>query len=199
MNRPPLSISLSVSLLLFSVSAGRAQETEPQVTLDVGDPAPSFTLKDDQGKDWNSEDHFGEKIVVLYFYPADMTSGCTKQACAYRDHLEEFKSAGVEVVGISGDSVRNHQLFKEYHNLNFTLLADVNGEAARKFGVPYTAGHAVVKKEIDGTLESLVREITPHRWTFVIGKDKTVKFKDDRVKPAEDSARILELLDELES
>ena len=199
MNRPPLFPVLTVSLLLFASRAGRAQEAEPQVTLDVGDPAPSFTLKDDQGRDWNSDEHYGEKIIVLYFYPADMTSGCTKQACAYRDHLEEFKSAGVEIVGISGDSVRNHQLFKEAHNLNFTLLADVNGEAARKFGVPYTAGKAEVKKEINGTLESLVREITPHRWTFVVGKDKTIKLKNDRVKPAEDSAKILELLDELDS
>ena len=178
----------TVCATLFLLAASATLSGEP-VDLKVGDPAPEFEALDDTGKPWKSADHVGKHIMVVYFYPADMTPGCTKQACGYRDRLEELQNAGVEVVGISGDSVHNHQLFKEAHKLNFTLLADVNGEVARKFGVPYFAGQTVVKKEINGKLESLVREITPHRWTFVIGRDKTIKFKNDHVKPAEDSAR----------
>src|SRR5262245_26589268 len=99
----------------------------------VGDKAPSFVAKDDQGKDWKSEDHVGKKIIVVYFYPADFTGGCTKQACGFRDDAKPLTEKGVEVIGISGDSVKNHQMFKKYHNLNFTLLADEDGSIAKKF------------------------------------------------------------------
>src|SRR5438093_13436994 len=84
-----------------------------KVNLNVGDKAPTFTAKDDQGKDWNSADHIGKKVIVVYFYPADMTGGCTRQACGYRDEMKNIEGKGVEVVGISGDSVENHPFFKE--------------------------------------------------------------------------------------
>src|SRR2546421_6451350 len=85
----------------------------------VGDPAPTFEATDDQGQTWKSSDHVGKKILVVYFYPADMTGGCTKQACGFRDDMQKLAGEGVEVVGISGDTVENHKVFKEFHKLNF--------------------------------------------------------------------------------
>ena len=158
-----------------------------------------FTLKDDQGNDWKSEDHYGKKIVVVYFYPADMTPGCTKQACGFRDDLGKLADKGVEVVGVSGDSVRNHQLFKKAHDLNFALLADTDGEVAEAFGVPVVKGEKEVKAKIDGKDELLVRSITAKRWTFVIGKDGKIAAKNTEVTPAEDSKAILDLVDQFEA
>ena len=109
-------------------------------TLKVGDKAPAFESVDDQGKAWKSADVIGKKTVVLYFYPADLTGGCTKQACGYRDELSKLTDSGVEVIGVSGDSPENHRLFKKVHKLNFTLLADEKGDVAKKFGIPVTEG-----------------------------------------------------------
>jgi peroxiredoxin Q/BCP len=147
----------------------------------VGDPAPGFTLLDDKGEEWKSADHYGKKIVVIYFYPADFTGGCTKQACSYRDDLAELQEAGVEVVGISGDSVKNHQSFKKYHKLNFTLLADPKGEAAEKFGVPFTLGEKAAAFDVDGDgkTEDFIRTATTQRWTIVVDKDGKVAMKRD--------------------
>lgn len=193
----PRPVMFCALVVLFAAQMSFAQKKEPEVTLNVGDEAPAFALQDDQGNDWNSADHYGKKIIVIYFYPADMTPGCTKQACGFRDNLEKLQAEDVEVVGISGDSVRNHQLFKKAHNLNFTLLADVDGEAAMKFGVPYFAGEHTVTATIDGVEESLVRDITTHRWTFVIGKDGKIKLKNEQVQAAQDSEHILKVIDQL--
>ncbi len=167
-------ISAITGLLSLPAEAQQTAEAQPEL-IAVGQPAPSFTLKDDQGQDWSSRDHYGKNIVVLYFYPADMTGGCTKQACGYRDNLDSLKAKGVEVVGISGDSVRNHQLFKKAHDLNFTLLADPEGDVAHKFGVPVKLGEQSITREIDGQEEILVRTATTQRYTIVIGKDGQVK------------------------
>ncbi len=190
-------LSVPLSLLLVA-AAGLAAEKE-QVVLKTGDKAPSFTVKDDQGKDWKSDEHFGKKIVVVYFYPADMTGGCTKQACGFRDDLSKLTAEGVEVVGVSGDSVRNHQLFKKAHNLNFALLADEKGEVAQKFGVPYTEGEKTVEAEIDGKKELLVRTVTAKRWTFVVGKDGKIAMKNETVNAAEDSKAIAEFVKKLKA
>jgi peroxiredoxin Q/BCP len=158
----------------------------------VGDAAPDFTIKDDQGNDWKASEHYGKKVVVIYFYPADTTGGCTKQACAYRDDLPKLKEAGIEVVGVSGDTVKNHQLFKKKENLNFTLLADTEGKAAQAFGVPTKAG-GTVKAEIDGKTEELVRPITTARWTIIVDKNKKIAYIDKMVKAAEDSKTVAEV------
>src|SRR3954462_14293235 len=105
--------------------------------VEVGDQAPKFEATDDQGQPWKSEDHFGKKIVVVYFYPADLTGGCTKQACGFRDDMSKLTDKGVEVIGVSGDSAKNHQVVKQVHKLNWTVLADEDGAVARKFGVPF--------------------------------------------------------------
>ena len=159
-------------------SAAAADKKEAAVPQ-VGDAAPEFTVQDDTGEEWKSSEHFGKKIVVLYFYPADMTGGCTKQACGFRDSLADLTDAGVEVVGISGDSVKNHQLFKKAHNLNFTLLADPMGAVAEAFGVPFTPGEKSVTATIDNKEEILVRTVTTQRWTIVVGLDGKVAMKRD--------------------
>ncbi|MCA9111694.1 MAG: peroxiredoxin [Planctomycetaceae bacterium] len=188
----------SLSLILITNTI-QAEETKETVELKVGDPAPSFTLLDDQGNEWKSDEHYGQKIVVIYFYPADMTPGCTKQACGFRDNLAELAGEGVEVVGISGDTVKNHQLFKKAHNLNFTLLADEDAQAAAAFGVPHREGESVVKALIEGKEELLPRDVTISRWTFVVGKDKTIKLKNEQVNAAQDSQEILEVIDSLKN
>lgn len=181
--------------LVCAVGSGVASAEDKAVALKVGDKAPTFSAKDDQGQDWKSADHVGKKIVVVYFYPADMTGGCTKQACGFRDDLKTLADKGVEVVGVSGDSVRNHQLFKKAENLNFTLLADEKGEVAKAFGVPFKAGEVSIVRKIDGKDETLTRGGTASRWTYVIGRDGNILLKNDKVVAADDSKAILKLVD----
>ena len=167
------------------------------VDLKIGDAAPVFEAKDDAGKDWKSADHVGKKVIVVYFYPADMTGGCTKQACGFRDDMKSLTEKGVEVVGVSGDSVKNHELFKKEYQLNFPLLADTNGKVAEAFGVPFTPGEKTFEAKIDGKVVPFVRTVTTQRWTFVIDKHGKIAAKNTMVKAAEDSKAIQELVEKL--
>ncbi len=166
-------------------------------SLKIGEKAPEFTVKDDSGSDWKASDHFGKKIVVVYFYPADMTGGCTKQACGFRDDLGKLEDIGVEVVGVSGDSVRNHQLFKKAHDLNFALLADPKGIVAMAFGVPFTKVEKSITCEIDGKEEVLTRGGTAKRWTFVVDQNGKVAYKNEKVNAAQDSQKIIDVVKSL--
>jgi len=168
-------------------------EAEDAVTLKVGDKAPTFTAHDDSGKEWKSADHYGKKIVVVYFYPADCTGGCTKQAIGFTKDAKTLSDLGVEVVGVSGDSVGNHKLFKKLNSLNFALLADEKGEVANAFGVPTTLGEKSVKATIDGKEETLVRGTTTKRWTYIVGKDGKIAFKNDMVDAAGDSQKVIDV------
>jgi len=163
----------------------------------VGDPAPKFTSTDDQGKEWKSGDVIGKKILVLYFYPADLTGGCTKQACGFRDDLAKLVDLDVVVVGVSGDSVKNHQLFKKVHKLPFTLLADEKGSVAKKFGVPVNKGGSFKYTDEDGNVHNLVRGVTANRWTFVIDKAGKIAMVNNKVNAAEDSKKIIETVKNL--
>lgn len=168
---------------------------DDNVELKVGDKAPVFTCQDDQGKTWKSGDYVGKKYVVVYFYPADMTGGCTKQACGFRDDMKKLASKDVEVIGVSGDSVKNHQVFKKFHKLNFALLADENGAVAKKFGVPTGKGGNFKTKDDEGNDVELVRGVTTQRWTFIIGKDGTIIYKNAKVNAAKDSKAVLEVVE----
>jgi peroxiredoxin Q/BCP len=168
------------------------------VDLKKGDPAPVFQSIDDHGKAWKSTDHVGKKVLVVYFYPADFTGSCTKQACGFRDDMESLKAKGAQVIGISGDEAKNHALFKKHHNLKFTLLADVDGTVAKKFGVPTSKGGEVKPKELNDPNLVLKRGVTIKRWTFVIDKDGKIAYKDSDVKAAEDSKHILEVIEKLQ-
>lgn len=167
---------------------------EEAKSLSVGDPAPTFEVQDDQGQTWKSSEHFGKKIVVIYFYPADMTGGCTAQACSFRDNMGELADKDVEVVGVSGDTVKNHQLFKKAHGLNFALLADVDGKVADAFGVPKTVGEKTVKAEIDGITHELTRNVTTQRWTFIIDRQGKIAYRDPSVNARQDSQKVLAAL-----
>ena len=165
--------------------------------LAVGDEAPAFTAAADDNSTWDSDDHFGKGWTVVYFYPADMTGGCTKQACGFRDDSAKLKEAGVTVVGISGDSAANHRLFKKVHGLDFTLLADPDGTVAEKFGVPYRKGTKSIVRSIDGVDQTLTRTATIARWTFLIDPDGEIADIEADVKAAIDSDRVLEKIDTL--
>jgi len=154
--------------------------------VDLNEPVPAFEAIDDEGNVWKSTDHIGKKMVVLYFYPADMTGGCTAQACGYRDRIESFARLNAEVIGVSGDTAENHQVFKKAHQLNFTLLADTDGKIAELFGVPVSKGEKTVTKSIDGVDIDLTRSATAKRWTFIIDRNGKVVHRDDRVNAKAD-------------
>lgn len=105
------------------------------MALKVGDTLPNFTAKDSNGNIFNSQDFIGKQPLVIYFYPKDDTPGCTVQACSFRDHYQEFKDLGAEVIGISSDSVQSHVRFKSRFSLPFILLSDNDRKLRKLFGV----------------------------------------------------------------
>src|SRR4026209_875852 len=102
--------------------------------LEVGSKAPSFSLMSDDGKKVSLKDFAGKK-VDLYFYPRDMTPGCTKEACSFSENIASLKKAGAVVLGVSADSVDSHRKFKDKYNLGFPLLSDPDKETIQKYGV----------------------------------------------------------------
>lgn len=103
-------------------------------SLKVGSPVPDFSLMADNG-DMITLSHFNGQKVVLYFYPKDDTSGCTQQACDFRDHRSDFAAKGVVILGVSRDSNASHQKFKSKYTLNFPLLTDEDGKVCEAYGV----------------------------------------------------------------
>jgi peroxiredoxin Q/BCP len=104
-----------------------------------GDPAPDFTLPDQDGRQVRLADQRGSWVVV-YFYPADDTPGCTAESCSFRDSHEDFVDAGARVIGISGQGIESHKKFAEKHQLPFSLLADERNEVRKEYGVSKTLG-----------------------------------------------------------
>ncbi len=100
-----------------------------------GKKAPTFTSVNTKGEKVKLSELVGTKGLVLYFYPKDSTPGCTTEACDFRDHWEQLKKAGYNVVGVSKDSPKSHQKFTEKQNLNFDLISDESGEICEKYGV----------------------------------------------------------------
>jgi len=190
---PHFAFALFAVLLLVPESLAAS---DSQVELEVGDKAPTFVGVDDQNQKWDSKEKAGKKIYVVYFFPADMTPGCTQQACSYRDALADSKREDVEVIGVSGDAVENHQHFKNAYKLNFALLADVDGKIAAAFGVTTGKGGSI-KRRIAGEEFTLVRGVTANRWTFVIDKDWRIVHKNTQVKAAKDSAAVWKVLERL--
>ena len=116
-----------LGLLLWRVTAFAADAPK------AGDPAPPFSLHDQDGKTRNLAD-FRDKWLVLYFYPKDDTPGCTEQACAFRDDWHKLAAMGAEVVGVSVDDISSHLTFAKKYSLPFPLLADTRGEVAARYG-----------------------------------------------------------------
>jgi thioredoxin-dependent peroxiredoxin len=102
--------------------------------LEVGDKAPAFSLPSDQGDEVSLSDFKGKR-VILYFYPKDLTPGCTQQACDFRDSFSRLKKLGTVVLGVSKDSVASHQKFRDKHELGFPLLSDETGKVLKAYGV----------------------------------------------------------------
>lgn len=177
-----------IASLLLSISFNSFSQE-----LKVGDKAPAFSAMADDGTTWNVNNYLGDKFIVVYFYPAAMTGGCTKQACAYRDMKTEIDGANAVVVGISGDNVEGLKLFKQANDLNFPLLSDESGEIAKKFGVPLRDGGTITRK-VNGQEFDLIRGTTASRWTFIIDKKGTVVYKNSEVDATKDSAEILDFL-----
>lgn len=150
--------------------------------LDVGDPAPDFTLESDSGETVRLGDLRGRR-VVLYFYPKDDTSGCTKEACGFRDERDAFENRDVTVLGVSPDGVASHVKFRDKYELNFPLLADPDHAVAEAYGA--WGKKKMYGREYEGVLRS----------TFVIGPDGRIETVYRKVKPAEHAAQILEDLD----
>jgi peroxiredoxin Q/BCP len=159
----------------------------------VGDLAPAIKAKDQDGNTWERAERQGDKHLVVYFYPAAMTGGCTKQACAYRDHLEAAKG-NFMVVGISGDAPQNLKWFQTAENLNFTLLSDPEGAIAKAFGVPVKAGVKTITRTVEGKEVELTRSATAARWTFIIDPHGKVVYRDDQVKPLADLENVTRFL-----
>jgi thioredoxin-dependent peroxiredoxin len=140
--------------------------------------APDFSLPDEAGVMHKLSDYFGN-WVVLYFYPKDDTPGCTKEACDFRDKLSDFQKLGVEVVGISKDSVDSHLKFKEKYNLNFHILSDKDHEVISKYG-------AWGKKKLFGvTYEGTMRK------SFLIDPTGDIIHEYKKVDPLVHAKQIL--------
>ena len=161
--------------------------------LSIGNTVPEFSGLDAQGDHWKSINAKTDFLVV-YFYPAAMTGGCTKQAFAYRDDKATFDEMGVTIIGVSGDETENLKHFKESYQLNFPLLSDPKGNIAKIFGVPTKEGGSITR-EIGGENFLLVRGVTTPRWTFVLDKDRKIIYKNSEVNAVEDSKMVKEVIE----
>ncbi len=194
------SLTALALILSSSVDAGEKGKKKVEAKVKVGDPAPSFEAKDENGDTVKSSDHVGKNVVVLYFYPADFTGGCTAQACGFRDNIEKLNGKGITVFGVSGDNSKSHKLFQKFHKLPFHLLADENGKLAAKFGVPFGKGGTVkwLDKESNTTHE-ITQGVRIQRWTVVIDKAGKIAAIDQVSKAGDDSNRVAELVSKLAS
>ena len=151
------------------------------VTLAKGDPAPDFELSDQDGMVHSLSDYEG-RTVVLYFYPRDDTPGCTKQACSFRDDMDEIRAEGAVVLGVSTDTAESHQQFITKYELNFPLLVDTDAEVATRYG-------AWGEKTLYGR-----KSIGMTRATFVIGPDGRLTKVWKRAKAADHGQAVLKAL-----
>jgi peroxiredoxin Q/BCP len=150
----------------------------------IGNKAPSFSLPDQNGKKVSLTDLIG-KNVVLYFYPKDDTSGCTKEACQFRDAFPKFKGVNAIVLGVSPDSVESHKKFEMKYKLPFTLLSDEKKSVLEKYEV-------WKEKSMYGR-----KYMGVERTTFIIDKEGKIRNIFNKVKVPDHDKQILEALKEL--
>lgn len=147
--------------------------------IQPGDQAPAFSALSTDGSTISLSDFKGKSNVVLYFYPEDMTGGCTRQARCFRDDMPKYKAANTVVLGVSLDDQQKHQQFTEKESLNFPLLVDKDGAISKAYGVP------------------LEEDQYPERWTFLIDKEGKIVKKYTDVNPTTNSQEILKDLEEM--
>ena len=150
--------------------------------LQIGTKAPEFSLPDEDGKIRNLSDYEGKKLI-LYFYPKDNTPGCTKQACGFGELYPQFNKKGVEVIGISKDSVASHKKFKEKYTLPFTILADPELKVIQAYDVWKE------KKRYGKTSMGVVRT------TYLIDEHGVIIEAMDKVKAAKNPEEMLGLIE----
>jgi peroxiredoxin Q/BCP len=150
--------------------------------LEIGTTAPEFTLPDQNGQMHSLSDYRGQK-VILYFYPKDMTSGCTSQACNFRDRYPQFQEKGAVVLGVSKDTVESHKRFEEKQGLPFTLLSDTDLEVITAYDV------RKIGKDGKPT-KSLIRS------TYLIDENGLIIKAFGGVKAKDNAAQMLDALDE---
>lgn len=148
--------------------------------------APDFSLEDQDGT-LHSLDEYAGNWLVVYFYPKDDTPGCTKEACGFRDTSKEFAKRGVQVLGVSKDSVASHRKFADKYNLNFPLLSDTDATIAKAYG-------AYGEKKFMGKTF-----IGVSRMTFIIDPKGSIAKQYDSVNPLTHAATILSDLQALQS
>ncbi|MDD6980193.1 MAG: thioredoxin-dependent thiol peroxidase [Clostridia bacterium] len=146
--------------------------------LEAGMKAPDFTLRDGAGKEVSLSDYRGRK-VVLYFYPKDNTPGCTRQACAFAGAYAGFRDKGVQVIGVSRDSIESHRKFAEKHDLPFVLLSDPDLQVIQAYGV-------WGEKKLYGKVSFGVT-----RTTFLIDENGIIRKVMRKVKPDTNAQEIL--------
>ena len=146
--------------------------------LEVGTKAPAFTLPDQNGEMRSLSDYEGKK-VILYFYPKDMTAGCSKQACAFGDLYPQYEEKGAVVLGVSKDSVASHKKFEQKYGLPFTLLSDTEKEVIQAYDVWKE------KKNYGKVSMGVVRT------TYLIDEEGVIVKAYDKVKAAEDAAKMI--------
>jgi peroxiredoxin Q/BCP len=151
--------------------------------LAVGTQAPEFTTTDQDGKRRALSDFKGKK-VILYFYPKDNTPGCTREACAFRDHFAEFRQLGVEILGVSVDHEKSHQSFVQKYDLPFILLADTDKRLVEAYGV--WGEKSLYGKKYMGT----------NRVTYLIDEAGKIAAVFPKVKPDTHPGEILAVLQE---
>ncbi|XP_050220003.1 peroxiredoxin Q, chloroplastic [Mercurialis annua] len=160
-----------------SIPSSSSVKTTILAKVSKGQAPPNFTLKDQDGRPFSLSKLKG-KPAVVYFYPADETPGCTKQACAFRDSYEKFKKAGAEVIGISGDDSASHKAFAKKYKLPFTLLSDEGNKVRKEWGIP---------GDLFGTL--------PGRQTYVLDKKGVVQLiYNNQFQPEKHIDETLKLL-----
>lgn len=172
-----MKTKMIIALLLFSVYT---MENFAQSKLNVGDKAPDFTAKDQDGKSISLHDYKGKK-VVLYFYPKDQTPGCTQEACNLRDNIDPLSKAGYTVLGVSTDDELSHKEFQEKYSLPFSLVADTDKSINQKYGV-------WVEKERDGK-----KVMGTARTTFLINEEGVITQIIDKVDTKQHASQILKL------
>ena len=151
---------------------------EIELKLKEGDVAPKFSVATSGGGKISLADYQGQN-VILYFYPRDDTPGCTKEACAFRDHFAEFKKKGAVVLGVSPDSVKSHDKFVDKFKLPFTLLSDEDRKIVEAYGV--WGEKTFMGRKYQGV----------YRVTFLIGPDGMIKKIWPAVKPEEHAEEVL--------
>jgi thioredoxin-dependent peroxiredoxin len=151
--------------------------------LKKGNKAPKFKAEATSGD--VSLDGLSGKQTVMFFYPKDNTSGCTKEACAFRDLKPKFDKLGVNILGVSKDSIASHEKFQDKHGLNFDLISDPDKKLLEKYG-------AWREKKMYGKIH-----MGTQRMTVLIGEDGTIQKIWEKVKPAEHPQEVLDTINEL--